>query len=169
MANENDLTGKFDVVAEFGLETVNRVLAAQHQAQTYLHSIPADNPAEDLLWVRIDDEETGVRGLAQMQVSTPTVSLPEGEDASRVTIHYQLMARIQADPERESSIPWADTSSAPTVRHQPSAQLYLRGRSSPCFTGSECSLAYSISPTACGRWGSPGASGLVRPLNAART
>ena len=95
----NALTGKFDVVAEFGIQAVNRILAAQHQDETYLHSIPADVLAEGLPWVRIDDTDTGVRGIAQIQVSTPTVTLPAGDHASRVTIHYQLMAHIQADSE----------------------------------------------------------------------
>jgi hypothetical protein len=34
----NDLTGDFDVVAEFAIFAVNRVLAAMHRAQRIPHS-----------------------------------------------------------------------------------------------------------------------------------
>jgi len=43
----NNLTGDFDVVAEFALPAVNRVLAAMHQCERFLHSISVhvdDNP-----------------------------------------------------------------------------------------------------------------------------
>ncbi|MCZ7624899.1 MAG: hypothetical protein M5R38_02800 [Candidatus Methylomirabilis sp.] len=85
----NALTGEFDVVAEFGMQAVNRVLAVQHQGQdpqVYFHTFA----------IRIDDAETAVRGTAQIQVSTPTVTLPAGENASKITIHCQLMAYMAA-------------------------------------------------------------------------
>ena len=41
----NDLTGEFDVVAEFATQTVNRVLAGMHRAERFPHSIT----------VRVDD------------------------------------------------------------------------------------------------------------------
>jgi AhpC/TSA family len=43
----NSLTGDFDVVAEFSLPAVNRILAAMHQCERFLHSISVrvdDNP-----------------------------------------------------------------------------------------------------------------------------
>jgi peroxiredoxin len=43
----NDLTGDFDVVAEFAVPAVNRVLAGMHRAQRFLHSVSLrvdDNP-----------------------------------------------------------------------------------------------------------------------------
>jgi hypothetical protein len=43
----NDLTGEFDVVAEFAIPAANRVLAAMHSSGRFLHSISArvdDNP-----------------------------------------------------------------------------------------------------------------------------
>ena len=43
----NALTGDFDVVAEFSIPAVNRILAAMHQTERFLHSISAhvdDNP-----------------------------------------------------------------------------------------------------------------------------
>jgi hypothetical protein len=43
----NNLTGDFDVVAEFSLPAVNRILAAMHQCERFLHSISVrvdDNP-----------------------------------------------------------------------------------------------------------------------------
>src|SRR5215471_11853803 len=46
----NSLTGDFDVVAEFSLPAVNRILAAMHQCQRFLHSISVridDNPHPD--------------------------------------------------------------------------------------------------------------------------
>ena len=91
-----ELTGGFDVAAEFSLEAVNCVLAAQHQDGTYFHSIPTERHGEGLPWARIDDPGTGVRGLAQIEVSTPTVTLPPDESASRITIHFQLMAHMVA-------------------------------------------------------------------------
>jgi len=46
----NSLTGDFDVVAEFQIPAVNRVLAAMHQTGRFLHSISGhvdDNPQPD--------------------------------------------------------------------------------------------------------------------------
>lgn len=43
----NDLTGDFDVVAEFGVLAINRLLAGMHQTGRFLHSISGrvdDNP-----------------------------------------------------------------------------------------------------------------------------
>lgn len=43
----NNLTGDFDVVAEFALPAVNRILAAMHQCERFLHSVSSyidDNP-----------------------------------------------------------------------------------------------------------------------------
>ncbi len=43
----NDLTGDYDVAAEFAIPAVNRVLAAMHQCERFLHSISVrvdDNP-----------------------------------------------------------------------------------------------------------------------------
>jgi len=37
----NALTGDFDVVAEFSVATVNRILAAMHQCERFLHSVSA--------------------------------------------------------------------------------------------------------------------------------
>lgn len=46
----NNLTGDFDVVAEFAIPAVNRVLAAMHQTGRFLHSVSShvdDNPHPD--------------------------------------------------------------------------------------------------------------------------
>lgn len=43
----NNLTGDFDVVAEFALPAINRILAAMHQCERFLHSVSSyidDNP-----------------------------------------------------------------------------------------------------------------------------
>jgi len=54
----NNLTGDFDVVAEFALPGANRVLAAMHQCERFLHSIS----------VRVDDNSP-----AGSQVTKPTM------------------------------------------------------------------------------------------------
>jgi hypothetical protein len=41
----NDLTGDFDVVAEFAIPAANRVIAAMHRAERFLHAMS----------VRVDD------------------------------------------------------------------------------------------------------------------
>src|SRR5262245_27458568 len=46
----NALTGDFDVVAEFAIAAANRVLAAMHRSERFLHSLAVrvdDNPPED--------------------------------------------------------------------------------------------------------------------------
>jgi peroxiredoxin len=95
----NPLTGNFDVVAQFGVGAVDRVLAAQHAGGTtrpvYLHSFRANIPPASAA------DETGVRGVAEVQVSTPTITLPPDERASRVMVHFQAMARMR--PRREST------------------------------------------------------------------
>lgn len=70
----NILTGEFDVVVQFGIPALNRILAAQHQEEMYLHSLP----------VGIDDAETGMQGIATVQVSTPTITLPEDGSGSKI-------------------------------------------------------------------------------------
>src|SRR5213082_1573698 len=80
MAN---LTGEYDVVAEVGVGLVNAVLAVVHQNRNT--SFPV-MPHSMNLW--IDDssrgpgdpvpesERTGIRSVVELQVSTPTISLP---------------------------------------------------------------------------------------------
>src|SRR6266700_862158 len=80
MAN---LTGEYDVVAEVGVGLMTAVLGAGHQNQDT--SFPV-MPHSLNLW--IDDsprgpgdpvpesERTGIRSVVELQVSTPTVSLP---------------------------------------------------------------------------------------------
>ena len=45
-----------------------------------------------------DDEFTGVRGFAEIQVSTPTITLPQSADTSEVTVHYTVIVHFIADP-----------------------------------------------------------------------
>ena len=67
----NPLTGEFDVVAEFGVDAVNRILAAQHQQdgadQVYPHNIRT---------VIRSGIAPGVRGIAEIQISPPVVTFP---------------------------------------------------------------------------------------------
>lgn len=132
----NALTGDFDVVVEASVPTVNRVLAVEHQARTFLHSFTlrihdvAPVSASALSSARLSVEEarhqtdveasalspghleravpqagggggdfTGIYGFAEIQVSTPTITLPQDPNASRVTIHYQIMAHFVAEPQ----------------------------------------------------------------------
>src|SRR5215212_6457254 len=49
----NDLTGDFDVVAEFAIPAANRVIAAMHRVERMLHSIS----------VRVKDDSPPDRGF----------------------------------------------------------------------------------------------------------
>ena len=86
----NDLTGDFDVVVEFALPAANRVLAAMHANERFLHSVSIrvdDNPppgskvprpsiggSEDLFGEPIvNHKQIGLAGLlpAQLTASNP--------------------------------------------------------------------------------------------------
>ena len=107
----NPLTGEFDVVAEFSVPAVNRALAAQHQTETpevnYWHSFRTYIPPTA--------EPAGSLGTAGIQVSSPTITLPEDENASKVTVHFQTM--IHFIPNRwgagRTVLPGADTLALP--------------------------------------------------------
>jgi len=109
----NTLTGDFDVVVEASLPGVNRALATLHQAESFLHSFslriddiaplpvsrpstPVDRPFSG--GIPQGGDFTGVRGFADIQVSTPTITLPGDQNGSQVTIHYQVMVHFMADP-----------------------------------------------------------------------
>jgi len=135
----NSLTGDFDIVAEVGVPAVNRLLAAEHQSKTFLHSFSTriddtpsilhyvNQPAEPSdppwlrrlaqVWARVTTNTvervapcrsagvlrhrgayTGVRGFADVQVSTPTITIPADAGGTRVAVHYQVMARFTSDP-----------------------------------------------------------------------
>jgi len=98
----NSLTGEFDLVAEVSLLAVNRVLAAQHQSQVYLHSFRAGLPPFDNL-----PPQSGIRGFVDLQVSTPGISLPiqAGNHGARVSIHYRAMVRYTNTGTTPVSIP----------------------------------------------------------------
>jgi peroxiredoxin len=42
---------------------------------------------------------TGVRAMAEIQVSTPTLTLPNDQSTTRITAHFQFMAHITPDPD----------------------------------------------------------------------
>jgi peroxiredoxin len=105
------LTGDFDVVLVLALPAANRILAAQHRVQTpeqiYLHSFATrvDEVAEAPPKPRPIGREGGprpgrtvVRGFAEVQVSTPTLTIPADLEGSRVTAHFGIHARFVADP-----------------------------------------------------------------------
>ncbi len=151
----NDLTGDFDVVAEFSVPAANRVLAAMHRGQRFPHSLsmrvddshrihgsvlermvalsivdPVGNavvnpvllalPRSSLRFIRPSDavfsaldsvandpevhsgpglgDYTGLQGVAQLQLSTPTMTIPD-ESGTRMTVHMQLRARWFPDPD----------------------------------------------------------------------
>lgn len=98
------LTGGFDAVVQVGVQTVNAILAAQHEIQRpeqiYFHSL--STVVDDVATAGTDPippaERTGVRGFAEVQVSAPSISLPAGPGGSRVTVHAELRARFIPDP-----------------------------------------------------------------------
>lgn len=153
----NDLTGDFDVVAEFTLGAANRVLAAMHRGQRFPHSLSlrVDDshkshglPGRVLVAVSVVDrfgnatvnpalltqprsslrlispsnplfsaldalanaprrvhseapglgDYTGLEGIAQLQLSTPTITIPD-QSGTRLTAHIQMMAHWFADPD----------------------------------------------------------------------
>src|SRR5262245_46822915 len=111
----NPYTGDVDVVVEFGLSAINRFLALQHQgdghASTWLHSVPAG----------IDDDNAGVHGLATIQVSTPTITLPANDSHNTVTVHFHVMARLTPNGNLPS---WIHGELEATVRiHQSSSDV----------------------------------------------
>jgi peroxiredoxin len=90
----NALTGEFDVVVQVGVPTINRILAGQHQVTRpraiHHHSIVVELPLRD----------AGVRGIAEVQISTPTITLPAEGDGSPVTAHFQIRANVMGVQER---------------------------------------------------------------------
>lgn len=84
----NPLTGEFDVAVELSVDGIDLVLAAQHQEGRYLHSDRFRVPPADT------DDGSGIRGIAAVQTSTPTITLPSDGD-SRVSAHYQLMVHMK--------------------------------------------------------------------------
>src|SRR6266446_50867 len=137
----NTLTGDFDVVVQASLPAINRVLATQHQAETFLHSFTVRiNDAPPILSLPLFEvapqstqgsasesietstqttgtegispaeqrfsggtlqgrDFTGIRGFAEIQDSTPTITLPGDQNGSQVTIHYQIMVHFIAEPQ----------------------------------------------------------------------
>src|SRR5258708_2631386 len=147
----NNLTGDFDVVAEFALPAVNRVLAAMHQCERLLHSIsvrvddrplpgpkvpyptavgvvdeygdaianhnqlggkpvlPGTDPASDAILARLGAvfnpgelvategtiTPSNLQGVAQLQLFTPTVSVPPQADF--ITVTTNVMVRYFPD------------------------------------------------------------------------
>jgi peroxiredoxin len=82
MAN---LTGEYDVAIEAPVATINRVLAAIHENQdTRFPILPhsfrtfVDDTSRGAGDPVLPDERTGVQGIAEVQVSAPTISLPQG-------------------------------------------------------------------------------------------
>ena len=97
----NRWTGAFDAAIELAPGGVNALLAAIHRkgdplpdAPTagphFLHSLALNLPFED------SSSEHDLRGHLQVQVSTPSVSVPTGSDAERVTVSVELYAWFQA-------------------------------------------------------------------------
>jgi peroxiredoxin len=88
----NALTGDFDVVAEISVDAVNRILAAQHQNGVFLHSFWASIPLGGV------DDGTGLRGIAEVQVSTPSITILTTGFGPRITIHFDVMVHFKPAP-----------------------------------------------------------------------
>ena len=107
----NPLTGDFDLVAQFSLPTVNRILGSIHQKGdavndgiTFLHSFfthvpqnpgPAFPVGKGGIPIPIPNP-SAVQGIIEVQVSTPTITLV-ANSSTRVTAHYEIMAHYIAD------------------------------------------------------------------------
>lgn len=145
----NELTGDFDVVTQFAIPAVDRILAAMHRAQRFPHSLSIvvdDGPVltaepprtlrtivdrlgdaiADPVWLGLEatsaaslpaldpglpadpvvgigrsrpipgfDPPSELRGIAQVQLSSPTLSIPD-DTGERVTVHMQMRARYFA-------------------------------------------------------------------------
>jgi len=115
----NQLTGEFDVVAEFGVTAVNRILAAQHQEsgsdQIYLHSIRS---------ILREDVLAGVWGIAEIQISTPTISLHS--DSSPPVVAAFAAAPAPTDTFAQVAVETA----LPTVGLLPGTDLIFGGAGS---------------------------------------
>jgi hypothetical protein len=91
----NALTGDFDVVAQFSILAVDRILAAMHQTERFLHSISVridDNPHRGPIvnWPTVVGvvDSFGDAVANQQQVGKPN-PFP-GASAATDTIHSRL-------------------------------------------------------------------------------
>ncbi len=105
----NPLTGDFDLVAQFGLPTVNRILGSIHQkgnavndGVTFLHSFVTHIPQNPSPGFPVGKggipvpNPSAVQGIIEVQVSTPTITLVSNS-STQVTAHYEIMAHYIAD------------------------------------------------------------------------
>src|ERR1700690_88421 len=113
----NPLTGDFDLVAQFSLPTVNRILGSIHQKGDavndgiiFLHSFRTHIPQNSGPRFPVGKggipipigiptpipNPSAVQGIIEVQVSTPTITLV-ANSSTRVTAHYEIMAHYIAD------------------------------------------------------------------------
>ena len=92
----NSLTGDYDVVLEVSLDALNRILAALHEVGSEPHSFTWKIPRTSVDFPS---------GLAEVQVSTPTVKIQEqwqGYDfapyTNRITAYQRIMIYYILDP-----------------------------------------------------------------------
>jgi len=129
----NDLTGDFDIVAEFAIPAANRIIAAMHRAERFLHAmavrvddslgepsvnhdrIPTLTPVSGInnaiaassvfdgivntglavaSWPEL--EPSRLKGKAQLQLSPPTISVPD-TSGTNVSVMMDLRCRYIAD------------------------------------------------------------------------
>ncbi len=95
----NGLTGGFDAVVWIRLEVVNCLLATLHQNGA---SEDASPTCPHRITTRIGDPQNSgsiavsTRGTVRVQVSTPTITLPDGS-TSEVILHCDLRAHYEPD------------------------------------------------------------------------
>ncbi len=93
----NRWTGAFDAAIELAPAGVNALLAAIHRKGDPLPDVPSTGPhflhslALNLPFAG-STSERDLRGHLQVQVSTPSVSVPAGSDSERVTVSVELYA-----------------------------------------------------------------------------
>lgn len=105
----NSLTGDFDLVAQFSLPTVNRILGSIHQKGnavndgiTFLHSFRTHIPQNSGPGFPVGKggipipNPSAVQGIIEVQVSTPTITLV-ANSSTRVTAHFEIMVHYIAD------------------------------------------------------------------------
>jgi len=96
----NRWTGSYDAVIELSPDGANRLLAAVHRKGHALPNQPAPGPHllhSTSVNLPLNGPMAGrnLRGHLEIQISTPSVSVPPGADGTRVTVSMEVYAWFQ--------------------------------------------------------------------------